>query len=158
MAAAAPKPAPSRQKRALGDRVEFVFDPTRYDGASKELFVPVRLRNTSKEPIDPPIIPFLRLHLDDVEDGRKGFFTAGLQQPKAQRGSGGLQLEVPEALLQSVDELLGTLSLHAATAVSPAPRSDQARSTLANDAGISQRVVACKSELEKIREQVQNLE
>jgi uncharacterized protein (TIGR00255 family) len=28
----------------------------------------------------------------------------------------------------------------------------------ANDAGISQRVVACKSELEKIREQIQNLE
>ena len=28
----------------------------------------------------------------------------------------------------------------------------------ANDAGISQRVVACKAELEKIREQVQNLE
>src|SRR5436305_12355774 len=27
-----------------------------------------------------------------------------------------------------------------------------------NDAGISQRVVACKSELEKIREQIQNLE
>jgi len=28
----------------------------------------------------------------------------------------------------------------------------------ANDAGISQRVVACKAELEKIREQIQNLE
>jgi uncharacterized protein (TIGR00255 family) len=27
-----------------------------------------------------------------------------------------------------------------------------------NDAGISQHVVACKSELEKIREQIQNLE
>jgi uncharacterized protein (TIGR00255 family) len=28
----------------------------------------------------------------------------------------------------------------------------------ANDAAISQRVVACKAELEKIREQIQNLE
>jgi uncharacterized protein (TIGR00255 family) len=31
-------------------------------------------------------------------------------------------------------------------------------STKANDAGISQRVVEIKSELEKIREQVQNIE
>jgi uncharacterized protein (TIGR00255 family) len=28
----------------------------------------------------------------------------------------------------------------------------------ANDAAISQRVIACKAELEKVREQVQNLE
>ncbi len=49
-----PKPAP-RIKVSLRGRVEFVFDPTRYDGPSRESEIPVRLRNISSEPIYPPI-------------------------------------------------------------------------------------------------------
>jgi len=49
-----PKPAP-RTTRSLRGRVEFVFDPTRYDGAARESEIPVRLRNVSNEPIYPPL-------------------------------------------------------------------------------------------------------
>jgi len=49
-----PKPAP-RTNRSLRGRVEFVFDPTRYDGAARESEIPVRLRNVSNEPIYPPV-------------------------------------------------------------------------------------------------------
>ena len=48
------KPAP-RTNRLLRGRVEFVFDPTRYDGAARESEIPVRLRNVSNEPIYPPL-------------------------------------------------------------------------------------------------------
>ena len=54
-APAAPAKPPVRTKVALDSRVELVYDPTRYDGAAKESEIPIRLRNTSKEPIYPPI-------------------------------------------------------------------------------------------------------
>jgi len=50
LAAAAPRAAVS-----LKDRVELVFDPTRFDMASNEAEIPIRLRNVSREPIYPPI-------------------------------------------------------------------------------------------------------
>jgi hypothetical protein len=52
-AAAAGKPALA--EAALTDRVEFIFDPTHYDAAKKQIEIPVRLRNKSAEPISPPI-------------------------------------------------------------------------------------------------------
>jgi hypothetical protein len=52
--AAACQPAP-RSKVSLRGKVEFVFDPTRYDGATRESEIPVRLRNVSSEPIYTPI-------------------------------------------------------------------------------------------------------
>ena len=52
-AAAPAKPALS--EAALTDRIEFIFDPTRYDAAKKQVEIPVRIRNTSTEPIYPPI-------------------------------------------------------------------------------------------------------
>jgi hypothetical protein len=49
-----PKPAP-RTTRSLRGMVEFVFDPTRYDGAAQESEIPVRLRNISNETIYAPL-------------------------------------------------------------------------------------------------------
>jgi hypothetical protein len=49
-----PKPAP-RTSRSLRGMVEFVFDPTRYDGAARESEIPVRLRNVSNATIYAPI-------------------------------------------------------------------------------------------------------
>jgi len=61
-------PAPARTKVVLDTRLEFVFDPTRYDGATKESEIPVRLRNISKQPIYPPItLEILGFDLNDPE-------------------------------------------------------------------------------------------
>ena len=54
-AAQAPAKPAARTKVALDARVELVYDPTRFDGASKEEEIPVRLRNVSTQPIYPPI-------------------------------------------------------------------------------------------------------
>ena len=62
-----PRP-PSRTKVALDSRVEFVFDPTRFDGTKKESEIPIRLRNISKQAIYPPItIEVLGFDLNDPE-------------------------------------------------------------------------------------------
>ena len=45
----------SRIESSLVGKVEFVFDPTRYDPDKKEVEVPVRLKNVSAAPIYPPI-------------------------------------------------------------------------------------------------------
>ena len=52
--AAAPA-KPALAEAALTERVEFIFDPTRYDAAKKQVEIPVRIRNKSSEPIYPPI-------------------------------------------------------------------------------------------------------
>jgi hypothetical protein len=55
--ASTPKPAAPapRIESSLVDKVEFVFDPTRYDAAKKQAEIPVRVRNISTQPIYPPI-------------------------------------------------------------------------------------------------------
>jgi hypothetical protein len=53
-AAAAPA-KPTLAEAALTDRVDFIFDPTRFDAAKKQVEIPVRIRNKSAEPIYPPI-------------------------------------------------------------------------------------------------------
>jgi hypothetical protein len=53
-AAAAP-PEAARAETDLQGKVELIFDPTRYDAERKELEIPVRLKNVSKEPIYPPM-------------------------------------------------------------------------------------------------------
>jgi hypothetical protein len=53
--AAAKPPAAPRVESSLVDKVEFVFDPTRYDSTTKQLEIPVRLKNVSSQPIYPPI-------------------------------------------------------------------------------------------------------
>jgi hypothetical protein len=61
------KPAP-RSEVSLRGKVEFVFDPTRYDGATRESEIPVRLRNVSSEPIYPPItLEIVGFGMDDPE-------------------------------------------------------------------------------------------
>ena len=52
----APKPPPSLVAADnLSTQVELVFDPTSYDPGKSEFVVPIRLRNTSKTAIYPPI-------------------------------------------------------------------------------------------------------
>jgi hypothetical protein len=52
--AAAPA-KPALAEASLTDRVDFIFDPTRYDEAKKQIEIPVRIRNKSSEPIYAPI-------------------------------------------------------------------------------------------------------
>jgi hypothetical protein len=67
-AAQAAPPMPVRTKVVLDTRLEFIFDPTRYDGATRESEIPVRLRNISKQPIYPPItLEVLGFDLNDPE-------------------------------------------------------------------------------------------
>jgi hypothetical protein len=54
-AAAVAAPEPPRTKAVVDDRVEVVFDPTRFDGAAKVAEIPARLHNVSKQAIHPPI-------------------------------------------------------------------------------------------------------
>jgi hypothetical protein len=61
-AAGEPEPAktaaaspPARVEVPIDERVDFVFDPTRYDAATKEIEYPIRLKNVSTAPIYPPI-------------------------------------------------------------------------------------------------------
>ncbi len=66
-AAPAPPPPP-RTKVILDTRVDFLLDPTRYDGGTREAEIPVRLTNVSKQAIYPPIIvEVLGFGLDDPE-------------------------------------------------------------------------------------------
>ena len=66
-AAAGPK-AGARVKRSLRGMVELVFDPTRYDGPTRESEIPVRLRNVSNEAIQAPItLEITGYGLDDPE-------------------------------------------------------------------------------------------
>ena len=70
-AAAEPAPPPKapRVEASLSDRVELVFDPSRYDAAKKELEYPVRLKNISKDPIYPPIrLEILAFGFEDFQN------------------------------------------------------------------------------------------
>ncbi|HOC41695.1 MAG TPA: sialidase family protein [Thermoanaerobaculales bacterium] len=53
--ASAPAASPELVKAVVDDRVEVVFDPTRFDGAAKVVEIPARLQNISGKPIHPPI-------------------------------------------------------------------------------------------------------
>jgi hypothetical protein len=53
--AAAAAATPKLVTAVVDDRVEVVFDPTRFDGAAKVAEIPARLQNVSKKPIYPPI-------------------------------------------------------------------------------------------------------
>ncbi len=48
------KAAPPLEKAVLSDRVTLVFDPVRYDAQTREIVLPVRLKNDSKEALYPP--------------------------------------------------------------------------------------------------------
>jgi len=54
-AATTPPAAPARTKALLDTSVEFVFDTSRFDAATKTVEIPMRLRNLTKRPIYPPI-------------------------------------------------------------------------------------------------------
>jgi hypothetical protein len=63
-----PPAAAPRAAVSLKDRVELVFDPTRFDMAQSEAEIPIRLRNVSKEPIYPPItLEITAFDYDDPE-------------------------------------------------------------------------------------------
>lgn len=59
-----PAPAAPRERIELGDRIEVLVDQGTYEAATRELRVPLRLRNTSARPIYGP------LHLEVKGFGR----------------------------------------------------------------------------------------
>lgn len=62
-----PAPAP-RIKAVVDSSVELVFDPTRFDAAGNVAEIPVSLRNTSQQPIYPPItIEILGFKINDPD-------------------------------------------------------------------------------------------
>jgi hypothetical protein len=53
---AAKKPSqPTRIETELSERIEFIFDPASYDMATREVALPVRIRNSTKQTILPPV-------------------------------------------------------------------------------------------------------
>ena len=89
-AAEAKAPERPRVKADIASRVEFVFDPTRYDEAAKEAEIPIRISNVSKEPIYPPItLEVLGFDLDDPDIPKYPYppvFIAN--SPNGKRGEG----------------------------------------------------------------------
>lgn len=50
----APSPAVEKVRTSLSDKISLVFDPIRYDKQTREVVLPVRLKNISKETLYPP--------------------------------------------------------------------------------------------------------
>jgi len=72
-AAGAPKP-PERVRTMVLDRVDLVFDPSRFDAETNTVDIPVRLKNTSERAIYPPIsLEIVGFHcgLAETEEDKK---------------------------------------------------------------------------------------
>lgn len=50
-----PPSQPTRIETELSDKIEFVFDPASYDMATREVALPVGIRNSTKQTIFPPV-------------------------------------------------------------------------------------------------------
>jgi hypothetical protein len=53
---ASPAVEASRVQTDITNKIEFVFDPSKYDGATQEVEIPIRLKNISDGPIFGPIV------------------------------------------------------------------------------------------------------
>jgi hypothetical protein len=63
--------APPRERSDVTSRIEFVSDPSRYDRASKELELRIRLKNTSDRPLHGPLTLTIKKFGSGMgEDGR----------------------------------------------------------------------------------------
>jgi hypothetical protein len=64
-------PAPPRERSDVTSRIEFVSDPSRYDRASKELELRIRLKNASDRPLHGPLTLTIKKFGSGLgEDGR----------------------------------------------------------------------------------------
>jgi hypothetical protein len=70
--------------------LQLVYDPTRYDAATKTLEMPIRLKNTSDRPIYPPIIVSVVKFGSglDTEDADKANAPQILNATNGSRGAG----------------------------------------------------------------------
>jgi hypothetical protein len=69
-----PKRPDGLEKQPLTDRVALVFDPVQYDSASREVRLPARLKNVSKETLYPPFQVEVKelVHPYQVKSGEPG--------------------------------------------------------------------------------------
>ncbi|HEY7114356.1 MAG TPA: sialidase family protein [Thermoanaerobaculia bacterium] len=83
-------PPAARVKTDIGSRIEFVFDPTRYDESTKEAEIPIRLSNVSKEPIYPPLtLEVMGFDLDDPDIFKYPYPPIDVvNSPNGKRGEG----------------------------------------------------------------------
>jgi hypothetical protein len=88
----APEKPAARTKEVLDARVEFVFDPTHYDGGAREAEIPIRLKNVSKQSIYPPItVEILGFDLDDPDIAKYPYPpTTVVNAPNGKPGQGAL--------------------------------------------------------------------
>jgi hypothetical protein len=80
-------PSIERVRQSLGERVEFVYDPARYDASARVLELPIRLRNVSKTDIYGPMAIEVE-HVDDGANGSAGEPSAFLNASNAKSGDG----------------------------------------------------------------------
>jgi hypothetical protein len=75
-------------KTDVTDRVEFVFDPTRYNAATNELELPIRLRNKSQQTIYSPIVVRIEGFGSGMGDGLKEYSPTILNASDGKPGNG----------------------------------------------------------------------
>ena len=86
----APKRPDGLEKTSLTDRVTLVFDPVQYDQATREVRLPARLKNTSKETLYPPFQVEVKelVHPYNVKSGEPGTVPKILNAANGKTGVG----------------------------------------------------------------------
>ena len=86
----APKRPEGLEKATLTDRVTLVFDPVQFDPATKEVRLPARLKNNSKETLYPPFQVEVKelVHPYTVKSGEPGIVPKILNASNGKTGVG----------------------------------------------------------------------
>ncbi|MGH9368400.1 MAG: sialidase family protein, partial [Thermoanaerobaculia bacterium] len=82
--------APALEKAALSEQITLAFDPIRYDQDKREVLLPVRLKNVSKETLYPPFTVEIKevAHPYTVKSGEPINAPAFLNSANGKRGVG----------------------------------------------------------------------
>ncbi len=112
--AAAKKAAPALEKTVLTDRVTLAFDPVQYDPQTREVELPIRLKNDSKETLYPPFTVEIKevAHPYTIKSGEPINAPTFLNSTNGKRGVGatfdyskalgGLDALEPEAVTNAI--------------------------------------------------------
>ena len=109
-----PAPKPAVEKAVVTEQLALVFDPARYDAQTREVRLPVRLKNTSKESLYPPFVvevkeiahpytvksgePYDSPNFQNSSNGEKGI-GATFEYAKA---LGGLEVLEPDGVTDAI--------------------------------------------------------
>jgi hypothetical protein len=107
------KPAPALEKASLSEKIALAVDPVQYDQQKREVLLPVRLKNVSKETLYPPFTVEVKelVHPYSVKAGEKTSVPTILNSANGKgvgatfdysKACGGLETLEPEAVTDAV--------------------------------------------------------